>query len=137
MPGEVIHGPRRELFSQIAVNLLRHALGDDDRQTYLIHALDAAQDLFRSEVSLDNIPAPTSSDPRLRALAACTLERLVEVWATPPHDRIGEQAPSWCAVMLPLPEPLWLIDRTLAEFWLNPIFAKRNIMALTNFLMFV
>lgn len=126
-----------KLISQIAVNLLRQAMGDDDdRQTYLIHALDAAQDLFRLEVSLVNIPAPTNSDHRVLALAACTLERLVEGWATPPHDRTGEQAPPWCAAGPTLAEPLWLIDHTLAEFGLNAIFAKRNIMALANFLMF-
>lgn len=126
-----------KLISQIAVNLLRHAMGDDDdRQTYLIHALDAAQDLFRLEVSLVNIPAPTSSDHRVLALAACTLERLVEVWATPPHERTSEQAPSWCAAIPPLGEPLWLGDRELAKIELNLTFATRNIMALPNFLMF-
>ncbi len=123
------------LLDEIAVNLLRHAMGDNDRQTHLIHALDAVQDQFRSEVPLVNIPAPTSADPRLLALSACMAERLVEVWATPPHDRTGEQAPPWCAAVPTLAEPLWLIDHTLAEFGLNAIFAKRNIMALPNFLM--
>lgn len=36
--------------TQIVVCLLAHSRGDDDRQTHLIHALD-------------NIPAPTNSDP--------------------------------------------------------------------------
>lgn len=130
-------GCAEELFSQIAVNLLRHAMGDDDRQTHLIRAHDAVQDLFRSEVPLDNIPAPTSTDHHIQALAACTAERLVEVWATPPHNRIGEQPPPWCAAVLPLAEPFWLIDGDLAEFGLNPVFKTRNIMALSNFLMFV
>lgn len=113
-------------------------MGDDEgRQTYLIHALDAVQDLFRSEVSLINIPMPSSSDPRLLALAACTAERLVEVWQTPPHDRTCEQAPSWCAAVPPLPKPIWLIEREFTEFGLSPIFEKRNIMALPNVLMFV
>lgn len=104
--------------------------------SHLVHALDAVQNLFRSKVPLVNIPAPTSSDHRLLTLAACTAERLVEVWAAPPHGRTCEQVPSWCAAVPPLVEPLWLIDHDLAHFGLKPIFAKRNIRALPNVLIF-
>lgn len=135
MPG-VVTKSGADILHQITVNLLSHAHGDDDRVSSLVTALDAVQELYRLHEPLVTIPEPTDLDPRLLALKASVIERLVEVWRTPPHDRSDERAPSWCVAVPPLPEPLWLIDRDLADFGLNAIFEPRGIMALPNFLLF-
>lgn len=125
-----------DLLHQIAVHLLKHADGEDDRISALVTALDNIQTLYRMDIPLVTIPAPADDDPRLLALKASVIERLVEVWRTPPHDRCDERAPSWCAAVPPLPQPLWLIDHDLADFGLCLIFQNRNIVALPNFLYF-
>ncbi len=125
-----------DLLHQIAVHLLKHADGEDDCISALVTALDAVQELYRADVPLVTIPAPADDDPRLLALKACVMERLAQVWQTPPHDRHGERAPSWCAAVPPLSDQLWLIPPDFADLGLNPIFERRGIVALPNFLMF-
>lgn len=125
------------ILDQMAAELLAYAeRTDHDDLSHLIRALDGVQDLWRSNVRLEDIPPPTDADPRILALSACVLERLVEVWRTPPHDRYDERAPSWCAEVAALREPLWLIDQDQVQHGLNPIFKKRNVMVLLNFSMF-
>lgn len=126
-----------DLLHQIAVSLLAHAeRRDEDDLDYLIAALDAVQALYRSGVALAEIPAPSDIDPRVRAIKASVLERLVEVWGAPPHDRPHERAPSWCSAIEPSPEEIWLIPPDFAGHPLDPTFGRRNIRALANFLMF-
>lgn len=114
--------------------LLDHAAGDRDA---LITALDIVQDMHRKRVRLATIPEPVDLDSTQKALAACIIERLVEVYNEPPR-RGQHRAPDWCRSVPPSQCRVYLVSPDWAMVGdLNPIFLKRNFTALRNFLMFV
>lgn len=120
----------------ITNHLLTHAADHDDLD-HLVQALDIVQHMCWENVSLKDIPQPTGMDAVRKALAASVVERLVDVYHAPPHNQ-PQQAPAWCAKVPSSPVEVWLVDREWADGeTLNPIFRRRNIMALENFLMFV
>lgn len=124
-----------EALAEIVDHLLAHASDHDDLD-HLVAALDIVQHLCWNGASIKDIPEPVGMDAVQKALAAGVVERLVEVYSSPPHN-LPQQAPAWCAGIPPSPAEIWLVDREWAEgITLNPIFRRRNIMVLENFLMF-
>lgn len=120
----------------ITNHLLAHAASHDDLD-HLVAALDLVQHMCWSGVQLKDIPEPVGMDGVRKALAACVAERLAAVYSSPPHNQ-RQAAPAWCAGVPPSPVEVWLIDREWADgATLNPIFRRRNIMALEDFLSFV
>jgi hypothetical protein len=129
-----------EALAEMIEHLLRHAEAiaqNDEDLDDLIEALDIVQALCWEGVVLETIPEPTDMDATWKALAACVVERLAEVYSSPPHD-LEQRVPGWREIAPPSPVEVWLIDRNFGERnALNPIFKRRNIMALENFLWFV
>lgn len=125
-----------EALAEIVDHLLAHAADHDDLD-HLVAALDIVQHLCWTGVQLKAIPEPVEMDGVRKALAACVVERLAEVYSSPPHNQ-RQVASAWCAAVPASPIEVWLVNREWAEgITLNPIFRRRNIMAMENFLMFV
>lgn len=125
-----------QALARLVNNLLAHAADHDDLD-HLIAALDIVQHMCWENVSLKDIPEPVGMGAMKKAVAASVVERLVEVYSAPPHN-LPQHAPAWCAKVSPSPVEVWLVNREWAEgITLNPIFRRRNIMAMENFLMFV
>lgn len=120
----------------ITNHLLAHA-ADHNNLDHLVAALDIVQVWCWENVRLEDIPAPTGMDATRMALAASIVERLVEVYRASPHNQ-PQQAPAWCAAVPPSPVEIWLVQPVWADgVALNPIFQRRNIIALENVLSFV
>lgn len=116
-------------------HLLAHA-ANRDNLNHLVAALDTVQHLCWAMVRLVEIPEPNHLGPVGKALAASVVERLAEVYGAPPHNQ-PQTAPAWCATVPASPAVIWLIAPEWADgVELNPAFARRNIMALANFLAF-
>lgn len=125
-----------EALAEMVDHLLAHAADHDDLD-HLVQALDIVQMWCWENVRLEDIPAPTGMDATRMALAASVIERLVEVYRAPPHNQ-PQQAPAWCSAVPPSPVEIWLVQPVWAGgAALNPIFQRRNIMALENVLSFV
>ncbi|MBR9972047.1 hypothetical protein [Magnetospirillum sulfuroxidans] len=124
-----------DALAEIVRHLLDHAANHDDLD-HLVAALDIVQHLCWNGVSLKDITEPVKMDAVQMALAAGVVERLVEVYSAPPHN-LPQQAPVWCAGVPPSPIEVWLVSPTPAEgATLNPIFRRRNVVTLENFLSF-
>lgn len=92
--------------------------------------------LFRHDVLPEQFPDPGYDDPLRYALAASIVERMAEVWQTPPHDK-PSSLPEWCNGVPALSTPFLLIPPDLTRFRTNPTFKKRNILALDGFMNFI
>lgn len=125
-----------QALARLVNHLLAHAADHDDLD-HLIAALDIVQWMCWEKVRLKDIPEPVDMGAMKKAVAASVIERLVQVYASPPHNQ-PQRVPAWCATVPPSPIRVWLIDQEWAEGEsMNPVFRRRNIMALENFLMFV
>ena len=95
-----------------------------------------AQDFFRENPRLADIPKPAVDDVRL--LAACA--SLLELFAS----RLGQDGPTWTENIGPLPEPIFLLKaaatmkrlRTLCEAESPEPLRKRGFYAPPNYLEF-
>jgi len=126
-----------EALARLVNNLLAHAADTTDDLDHLIAALDIVQWMCWEKVRLKDIPEPVDMGAMKKAVAASVIERLVQVYASPPHNQ-PQRVPEWCAGVPPSPVEVWLVNREWAEgITVNPIFRRRNIMAMENFLMFV
>ena len=119
-------------------DLLRHL---DDLVTAVLEDRDIdfrnrIEWLYWHGVLPETFPDPGYQDPIKHALAACIIERMVEVWITPPHHQ-PSAVPAWCEGVPALGSSLLLIPPELTTFHLNPTFLKRNIIVLDGFMMFV
>jgi hypothetical protein len=92
--------------------------------------------LFHHDVLPEKFPDPEYDDPLRYALAACIIERMVDVWIMPPHHQ-PSSVPAWCEGVPSLEKPFLLIPEELVTFRLNPTFLKRNILVLAGFMAFV
>lgn len=125
-----------QALARLVDHLLAHAADHDDLD-HLIAALDIVQWMCWEKVRLKDIPEPVDMGAMKKAVAASVVERLVQVYSSPPHGQ-RQQAPGWCAGVPPNPAEIWLVDRDLADgAMLNPVFKRRNIITLANFLSFV
>lgn len=125
-----------QALARLVDHLLSHAADHDDLD-HLIAALDIVQWMCWEKVRLKDIPEPVDMGAMKKAVAASVIERLVQVYASPPHNQ-PQRVPEWCAGVPPSPVEVWLVDREWADgATLNPVFRRRNIMAMENFLMFV
>lgn len=126
-----------EALAEMVDHLVAHSADHDDLD-HLVAALDIVQALCWENVSLRDIPEPFVMNPMRKALAASVVERLaLEVYSSPPHNQ-HQQVPAWCAAVPPSPADVWLVAPEWADgAALNPIFYRRNIIALANFLSFV
>lgn len=102
--------------------------------------LDLVQHVWRRGWSLSAASPPKDSDPLRRALKACLLERMAEIWSGPPKN-IDEQAPNWCGSIPALSVRFSVIKPEDQAFWENepssPVFERRNIFAPKEFMFFL
>ena len=105
-----------------------------------IDFLDLVQFIWRRGWPLASVTEPHDKDPLRRALKACIVERMVELWSTPPKNS-PESIPSWCETIPPVTEHFSVIKPEDQAFWstepANEIFEKRNIFAPKEFMFFL
>lgn len=105
-----------------------------------IEFLDLVQFVWRRGWALDTAKDEQITVPLRRALRACLVERMVEIWNAPPKNA-NEKAPSWCADVPALQERFSVIKPEEQSFWdnepENEIFSKRNIFAPKEFMFFL
>ncbi|VUD62040.1 hypothetical protein TDB9533_02955 [Thalassocella blandensis] len=102
--------------------------------------LDLVQFVWRRGWALETATDEQTTDPLRRALRACLVERMVEIWNAPPKNA-SEKAPTWCVDVPALQERFSVIKPEDQSFWdnepENKIFAKRNIFAPKEFMFFL
>ncbi len=102
-----------------------------------IELCDAVQDFYRTGLSCSVFPEPDDTDEKILAMKAALVERIAQVFTMPPHDRKYE-IPDWCKNNWSSPKKIFLISKDILSLDTpNPVFEKRNIHALNNFLYFV
>ena len=96
---------------------------------------DLILDWYREEIEC--VPRPTGEDKLKLAIKACIIERLVEVFNSPPHNR-NKSVPAWCKDINGLEKPVYLQSRKLLEGERYcATFEKRNLLVTSNFMFFV
>lgn len=102
--------------------------------------LDLVQFVWRRGWSLSSASAPTDSEPLRRALKASLVERMVEIWNSPPKNS-NEEVPEWCANIAAVKEHFSVIKPSEYKMWKNElessVFASRNIFAPEQFMFFL
>ena len=105
-----------------------------------IEFLDLVQYVWRRGWPMASAQIPNDTDPLRRALKASLIERMVEIWSSPPKNS-PEQAPEWCASIPPTPERFSVISPEDEALWIEeppcPVFEKRNIFAPKEFMFFL
>jgi hypothetical protein len=105
-----------------------------------IQFLDLVQYVWRRGWSLSSAKKPNDNDALRLALKACLLERMVEIWNSPPKNS-NEQVPGWCEKVPSSPVHFSVISPENQVFWENeegsPIFQRRNIFAPRDFMFFL
>lgn len=105
--------------------------------THEIELCDAVQDFYRTGLSCTVFPEPHDEDLNMLAMKAALIERMVQVFTMPPHNRAYE-LPDWCQHHWTCPQTIYLISPDILVLdEPNAIFQKRNIQTLKNFLYFV
>lgn len=83
---------------------------------------------------------PTDRDELRRALKASLMERMVEIWNSPPKNG-SEQVPDWCESIPAVKESFSVIKSDEQDFWQDEpptsVFEKRNIFAPKEFMFFL
>ncbi len=101
---------------------------------------DLVQFVWRRGWLLAEAHRPEDKDTLRRALKACIIERMVDIWNSPPKND-NQHTPSWCDEIPPVKGRFSIIDAKDEEFWkgepANPIFDKRNIYTPMNFMFFL
>lgn len=102
--------------------------------------LDLVQFVWRRGWTLESASDNEPLDPLRRALKACLIERMVDVWNAPPKSS-DERVPEWCENVPAVHERFSVIKPEEQSFWsgepANEIFAKRNIFAPKEFMFFL
>jgi hypothetical protein len=102
--------------------------------------LDLVQEIWRRGYDISTAPVPLDGLAIRCALKACILERMAEIWCTPPKNTPTEP-PLWCHSVPPLKEHFSVVAPEFASFWVGEegsnIFAKRNIFAPKEFMFFL
>ena len=102
-----------------------------------VELCDAVQDFYRTGLSCSAFPEPNDTDEKVLAMKAALVERIAQVFTMPPHDRKYE-IPDWCKNNWRSPKKISLISKDILSLDTpNPVFEKRNIHTLNNFLYFV
>ena len=102
--------------------------------------LDLVQYIWRRGWPLETASRPSDNSALRCALKACIIERMVDIWASPPKNTEA-LAPAWCSNIPALTERFSVIKPAEQSFWedepSNPIFEKRNIFAPKEFMFFL
>ena len=102
--------------------------------------LDLVQFIWRRSWPLVSASKPTDTSPLRLALKACLVERLVEIWNSPPKNSI-EQVPDWCKSVPAVSDRFSVIKPENQKLWENElpseVFEKRNIFAPKEFMFFL
>ena len=100
---------------------------------------DEVQNFWRNRWVIKDIPDPKDSDELVYALKACIVERMVEIWNSPPKNQ-NESAPEWCEHVKPYTIGFSVIPDDMKEIfksYTSDIFGKRNVFAPHDFMFFV
>ncbi len=121
--------------SSLLDRMVDHLLAHEE-----IPFLDLVQQVWRRGWRLEEIADPVDTDPLRYALKACVLERMAEIWGSPPRN-VQSSAPPWCERVPAAPVQFSVVSPDYEEVWReeepSPIFAKRNIFAPRQFMFFV
>ncbi len=102
--------------------------------------LDDVQLVWRRGWSISDVSDSKDTDALRYALKACILERMAEIWSSPPRN-VKTVAPKWCMNVPPVKERFSVINDDYRSMWdadlASPIFSKRNIFAPKEFMFFL
>lgn len=105
-----------------------------------IEFLDLVQFVWRRAWELNSAQDSSDEDPLRYALKACLLERMAEIWSSPPKN-IPTLAPIWCKDVPAVTRHFSVVDLSQAELWkdepCSEVFEKRNIFAPKQFMFFL
>ena len=105
-----------------------------------IEFLDLVQYVWRREWPLCEASKPKDEDPLRLAIKASLLERMVEIWNSPPKNS-AEKVPKWCASIPGVENEFSVISPEKMQLWENEpgseVFKKRNIFAPEQFMFFL
>ena len=119
-----------------SLNIMAHSL----RQHNVISFMDEVQNFWGMEWDIEKILEPTDKDELILCLKACIVERMSEVWNSPPKN-CNTMVPGWCEKIAAY-KPGWSVipDNDMSFFKTGPVskvFEKRNIFAPRDFMFFV
>lgn len=100
---------------------------------------EEVQEFWRNGWSISSIPDPKEKDDLKYALKACIVERMVEIWNSPPKNK-DEYLPGWTASVGPYLNGYSVVPEELIKYfedYTSEIFKKRNIFAPHDFMFFV
>ncbi len=105
-----------------------------------ISFLDDVQFIWRRSWSIENVQDPKDADPLRYALKACLLERMAEIWSSPPKN-VKTSAPDWCKHVPAVKNEFSVVRNEYRAIWAkdlaSPVFQKRNIFAPKEFMFFL
>jgi len=94
-------------------------------------------DWFRNGYRCINVPRPDDNDSLRLALKASIIERMVEVFNSPPHND-NQLVPEWCDDIGAVKEQVKLqSERLLEDEDYCEVFEKRNLLVVKNFMYFI
>jgi len=98
---------------------------------------DMVLDWYREGYRCNLVPKPTDTNKLKLAIKASIVERMVEVFNSPPHNS-DQTAPEWCDDIGPVNKPIKLeSERLLEGEKYCRVFEKRNLIVVKNFMFFV
>ena len=100
---------------------------------------DEVQHFWRKKWRLRGIEDPEDKDPLSYALKACIVERMADLWNSPPKNR-REKIPAWCEDVPPYEPGFSVVEESYRKYfedYPSPVFEKRNIFAPGEFMFFV
>ena len=102
--------------------------------------LDDVQLVWRRGWSISDVSDPKEADPLRYALKACILERMAEIWSSPPRN-VNTIPPEWCMNVPPIKERFSVVNEDYHSMWeadlASSVFSKRNIFAPKEFMFFL
>jgi len=94
-------------------------------------------DWFRNGYRCRSVPRPDDDDFRRLAVKASIVERMVEVFNSPPHND-KQKIPDWCDDIGPIKDRVKLQSERLLEGEdYCSAFEKRNLLVVKNFMYFI
>lgn len=98
---------------------------------------DMVLDWYRDGYRCSQTPKPTDTDKLKLAIKASIVERMVEVFNSPPHNS-DQKVPAWCDDIGAFDKPVKLqSERLLEGEKYCRVFEKRNLIVVKNFMFFV
>ena len=119
------------------LNLILDQMTDSLMSGHEIEYSELVLDWFRNSYRCSSVPRPDDNDPLRLAVKASIVERMVEVFNSPPHND-DQAVPAWCETIGAVDELVKLQSERLLEGEdYCEVFEKRNLLVVKNFMYFI